>query len=79
MRILKQAGCNIPQDISLVGFDDIQAAALVDPPLTTIAQDFQQIGAIAGKTLIDWIENNQVPNDIKVPVTLVERHSTTKK
>jgi DNA-binding LacI/PurR family transcriptional regulator len=44
--------------------------------LTTIAQDFKQIGEIAGKTLIEWIENNQMPTDIKVPVTFVQRQST---
>jgi DNA-binding LacI/PurR family transcriptional regulator len=76
MRTLKQAGYTIPNDVSVIGFDDIQASQFVEPPLTTIAQDFKQIGEIAGKTLIEWIENNQMPTDIKVPVTFVQRQST---
>ena len=76
MRTLKQAGYQIPDDFSIIGFDNIQATQFVEPPLTTIAQDFKQIGEIAGKTLIEWIEDNHVPTDIKVPVTFVQRQST---
>uniref|UniRef100_UPI00403F171A GntR family transcriptional regulator n=1 Tax=Candidatus Enterococcus willemsii TaxID=1857215 RepID=UPI00403F171A len=76
MRTLKQAGYDLPKDISIVGFDDIQAAQFIEPPLTTIAQDFKQIGELAAKTLLTWIEQQEVPNDIKVPVTLIHRQST---
>lgn len=76
MRILKQNDYQVPQDFSIIGFDDIQASRLVDPPLTTIAQDFTLIGAIAGETLITWLKTNKMPQDKKVPVRLIKRQST---
>ncbi|MCD1024347.1 GntR family transcriptional regulator [Enterococcus sp. SMC-9] len=76
MRTLRQAGLAIPQDISVVGFDNIQAAALVDPPLTTISQNFKAIGETAGEALLSWIKTGQKPNSQKIPVTLFVREST---
>lgn len=76
MTTLKQLGYTIPNDFSVIGFDDIQAAALVDPPLTTIAQDFLQLGELAGKAMIQWLQTKEKPADIKHPVTLIQRLST---
>ncbi|WP_142433559.1 GntR family transcriptional regulator [Enterococcus mundtii] len=76
MTTLKQLGYTIPNDFSVIGFDDIQAAALVDPPLTTIAQDFLQLGELAGKAMIQWLQTKEKPADIKHPVTLIQRQST---
>lgn len=76
MRILKQHHYHVPNDFSIIGFDDIQASRLVDPPLTTIAQDFTLIGAIAGETLITWLKTKKMPQDKKVPVHLIKRQST---
>ncbi|OTP06816.1 GntR family transcriptional regulator [Enterococcus sp. 10A9_DIV0425] len=76
MKQLKQQGYSIPNDFSVIGFDDIQAAALIDPPLTTIAQDFHQLGKLAGETLITWLETKVKPEDITHPVTLIKRQST---
>lgn len=76
MRILKQNNYRVPDDFSIIGFDDIQAAALIDPPLTTIAQNFKKIGEIAAETLILWLKTKKMPTDIKVPVKLIKRQST---
>lgn len=76
MNLLKQSEFSIPEDFSIIGFDDIQAAGLVDPPLTTVAQNFEQIGETAGKHLIQWIEKSEIPIDIKIPVSLIKRQST---
>lgn len=76
MNQLKQAGFSVPADFSIIGFDDIQAASLVDPPLTTIAQNFKELGKSAGKKLIHWLETKETPIDTKYPVTLITRHST---
>lgn len=76
MKLLKEAGYAIPEDISVIGFDDIQAASLIDPPLTTIAQNFKKLGQIAGGHLIQWIEKNERPSDVQIPVNLIERQST---
>lgn len=76
MQVLKQGGFELPQQLSVVGFDDIQAASLVDPALTTVSQNFKQIGALAGEALMDWIRTGQQPENQKVAVTLITRHST---
>ncbi|KAF1296662.1 GntR family transcriptional regulator [Enterococcus sp. JM4C] len=76
MRVLRQAGKEVPASFSVIGFDDIQAAALVDPPLTTIAQDFKKLGEIAGTLLLEWIESGTRPSDQKVPVRYIKRQST---
>lgn len=76
MRILKQQHYHVPDDFSIIGFDNIQASQFVDPPLTTIAQDFTLIGAIAGETLITWLKTKKMPQDQKVPVRLITRQST---
>ena len=57
LRALTEAGLRVPQDVSLVGFDDIPAAAHTAPPLTPVRQPTQRMGALAVETLIDRIEN----------------------
>lgn len=76
MNQAKQAGISIPDQLAIIGFDDIQAASLVDPPLTTIAQDFTTMGRLAGESLIEWIEQKIVPNDCQVPVKQKIRQTT---
>jgi LacI family transcriptional regulator len=73
----QEAGLNVPDDISIVGFDDIQSAAYVSPPLTTVRQPLQQMGEIAARTLIERIEGRMkcVP-EIAVEPELVVRRST---
>lgn len=53
LRALKEAGLRVPHDVSLVGFDDIPEAAYFDPPLTTIRQDFGEIGRRGVRLLLD--------------------------
>jgi LacI family transcriptional regulator len=52
----REAGLHVPQDISVVGFDDVPLAVFSNPELTTIRQPLQRMGQIAAKTLIDQIE-----------------------
>lgn len=78
MRCLKKANFRLPQDFSVVGFDDIQAANLVDPPLTTITQDFEVLGKLAGEHILALIHKKPVKT-IKIPVNLVKRQSTAEK
>ena len=73
MKILQDNNFSIPNDLSIIGFDDIQAASLSNPPLTTVAQDFFGMGQVAGQLLLDWIQTGKRPNDVKVPVHLVKR------
>lgn len=76
---LKECGLQIPNDLALIGFDDLPMAQLFDPPLTSIGQDFPELGRTAVDLLLTQINDpsrllNQHPT---VPVKLVIRQSTT--
>ena len=75
MRALHEAGIDIPRDVSIVGFDDIAAARLAEPPLTTISQDTRLAGETLVETLIANIEE-RAPEGVLLPVRLVVRGSS---
>ena len=73
----REAGLDVPGDISVVGFDDIPVAVFSNPELTTIRQPLQQMGQIAAKTLIDQIERKaEYQPEIVIEPELVIRAST---
>jgi LacI family transcriptional regulator len=57
LRALREANLRVPQDIALVGFDDMPFAARTDPPLTTVRQPVHRTGFVAAETLIDLVTN----------------------
>ena len=59
LQALREAGLRVPEDISIVGFDDIQIAGQVAPPLTSIRQPSDQMGAMAVETLVECIQHPQ--------------------
>jgi len=71
-----EAGLSIPEDISFIGFDDIDLARMASPPLTTIRVYKEELGSIAVRNLLDSIqgESNNTSNTL-VPIKLVERGS----
>jgi DNA-binding LacI/PurR family transcriptional regulator len=73
----REAGLRVPQDISVVGFDDIPGAAFTDPGLTTVRQPLLRMGQIAAQTLVDRIEGRDecVP-EIAIEPEFVVREST---
>ncbi|KRK81179.1 GntR family transcriptional regulator [Companilactobacillus nodensis] len=75
---LHKKDIDIPNAVSIVGFDNIQAASLSYPSLTTINQDFNLIGAKATEILLNKIKdpNFDVPDTITIPVKLISRQST---
>jgi LacI family transcriptional regulator len=76
LRAIKDAGLKVPEDMGLVGFDDMPFAVNTDPPLTTIRQPIQRSGEIAAQTLIDMIDHpNTVHHHIILPTELVIRSS----
>lgn len=77
MRAAQALGLRVPGDLSVIGFDDIHAAAFTDPPLTTIRQPLEQMGATAVRLLIDLIRGAE-PDELHVrfPATLAPRRST---
>jgi len=78
MIAIREAGLSIPRDIAIVGFDDIPAAKLVFPALTTVAQFQHALGQRAAEMLMERL-NGQVENrgrSIEMPYHLIERDST---
>jgi DNA-binding LacI/PurR family transcriptional regulator len=72
-----EAGLRVPEDISVVGFDDIPTAAFNKPGLTTVRQPLQRMGQIAAKTVIDQIEGNEeYVAEIAIEPEFVVRAST---
>jgi DNA-binding LacI/PurR family transcriptional regulator len=76
MQAAKAIHLRVPEDLAVVGFDDEAFAAHVNPPLTTIVQQFVDIGLRAGTLLISRIEGNVgAPKHIELPTNLVIRES----
>lgn len=77
IRGIESMGFRVPDDISVIGFDDISTSRLFTPALTTIRQNKKIIGETAGKILIDLIHNrgNDYPKKTLIPVDLVIRSS----
>jgi len=73
---LIQSGRRVPEEISVVGFDDFFYSRLTVPPLTTIRQDATEKGAVAAAIMADYIEGKEnLPRIITMPLELVERES----
>jgi LacI family transcriptional regulator len=77
MRAIHEAQLRVPDDISVVGFDDIAGAAYSYPTLTTVRQPLEKMGEIAARTLLSRIDDNEpfVP-EIAVEPELIVRQST---
>ncbi|MDR8413706.1 LacI family DNA-binding transcriptional regulator [Nonomuraea sp. 3-1Str] len=76
LRAVTEAGLKVPDDIALVGFDDIELAALVPPGLTTLAQDKAGFGMVAAAAVITMINEGVTPLPRILPTPLVVRGST---
>ncbi len=76
MRAIQEAGLCIPEDIAIVGFDDIPPATTSKPPLTTVRQPISRTGKIVAEMLIDLIEHpDPQPHRVVLPTELVIRSS----
>lgn len=77
IRALKEFGLSIPEDVSIIGFDDMPFCEMLEPSLTTIRVFKQEMGTTAVRRLIDVIENPQSkPQKIYISTELVPRRST---
>ena len=76
---IREAGLRVPDDISVVGFDDIALAAFYDPPLTTIRLPAYDLGLAAGTALLDRVAGRPVPDRTLLPTELIVRSSTAPK
>lgn len=73
-----ELGIRIPDELSVVGFDDIPESALAHPGLTTVAQPIRDMGKIAMELLLDKIAQRQVDQVVVLPIRLVIRESTAR-
>jgi DNA-binding LacI/PurR family transcriptional regulator len=74
IRAIEAAGLTIPGDIAVIGFDDIPAASLAHPPLTTVQQDYRTAGEVLVDTLLKLIEGKSAES-YTLPAKLVVRKS----
>lgn len=79
MQYLKDSGKSIPGDVSIIGFDDVVAESMVDPPLCTVRVPKLEMGVEAMKLISEQIKNPGLKNQkILVPAELIVRKSTRK-
>ncbi|MGH9766253.1 MAG: LacI family DNA-binding transcriptional regulator [Blastocatellia bacterium] len=81
IRALREAGLGVPEDVSVIGFDDVHAAAFHNPALTTIRQPLHQMGKLAAKHLLERITKGPeapFPEIVTVEPELVVRQSTAR-
>lgn len=76
MSTAAEMGIAVPQQLSVIGFDDVELAAHVSPPLTTIGRDTQDWGRQCATTLLALIDGTPVPHRTILPSHLALRHST---
>jgi DNA-binding LacI/PurR family transcriptional regulator len=78
---LHEAGRRVPEDVSVVGFDDIPESAFFTPPLTTVRQDFAALGRRAVSLILAQIDGSapRVPSQIVIPTELVVRRSSARR
>jgi DNA-binding LacI/PurR family transcriptional regulator len=76
IRALREAGRRLPDDVSIIGFDDIPLASYFDPPLTTLRQPMRETGERAVQVLVETIQDpDRTPEQIVIPARLLERAS----
>ncbi|MFD8742342.1 LacI family DNA-binding transcriptional regulator [Streptomyces sp. NPDC059616] len=76
LRALRAAGRSVPDDIAVVGFDDIPMAEHTEPPLTTVRQPARRMGETAARLLLSHLGGTPVPEaPVVLPTELVVRHS----
>lgn len=77
LRAFREAGIDVPGQVSVAGFDDVPEAEFFPPPLTTVRQDFAEVGRRSISVLLDEIGGGRAePPRVVVPTTLVVRAST---
>ncbi len=76
IRAIRERGLRVPEDISVVGFDDIASAAFQNPSLTTVRQPLRTMGITAARILLERLNGGEDPGEVVVEPELVVREST---
>ena len=74
MQALREAGKRVPEDVAVVGYDNLSIAEKVTPPLTTVSQNIPLAGKLLAQNLLQYIKTRVVTH-VTVPVELVVRES----
>lgn len=74
MNVLMKKGRRIPDDVAVIGYDDLSVSAIVTPALTTIRQNIPQAGKLLANNLIQYLQSGVVTN-VTLPVELIQRES----
>jgi LacI family transcriptional regulator len=75
LKALQQHGIRVPEDVSVVGFDDLGFAALLNPPLTTVRAPTELVGRVATEKLFELLENRPTEEMLVLPTEIVYRRS----
>lgn len=75
MREAQHMGLDVPRDVSITGFDDLELASIVTPPLTTVHVPHRQMGTQAADALVDMVETGQTCQSVTLDSGVVERAS----
>lgn len=75
LKALEERGISVPNDISVIGFDDIQLSEYVHPPLTTIRQPKHEAGSLAGHLLFQMLNGEAVDPSYTLTINMIERSS----
>lgn len=75
-KVFSKAGIQIPEEVQLIGFDDIELSSLVTPELTTVAQPINDMGKKAIDLIINSIDGNPQKGEFTFPVRLIQRETT---
>ena len=78
-KTLSKKGYRVPEDIQLIGYDNINLSELVTPELTTVAQPISRMGETSAKVLIDYVENKKISDNYHFDVELIQRDTTIMK
>jgi DNA-binding LacI/PurR family transcriptional regulator len=76
MRVLRDAGRAVPDDVAVVGYDDSETAKTSEPPMTTVAQDVERAGFTMAELLLEKVGGATEPRQVILPTHLVVRASS---
>lgn len=77
IKAIKESGRKVPEDISVIGFDNIPLSEFLDPPLTTIKQPAFEKGEKAANILVKMLDNKKQIKSLLLDVELIKRKSTS--
>ncbi|MGH3353099.1 MAG: LacI family DNA-binding transcriptional regulator [Nocardioides sp.] len=75
LRTLRRLGRRVPEDVAVIGFDDVEAARFTDPPLTTVRQPIHEIGTRLAEQILRLVAGEEVEASLVLPTELVIRES----